>query len=263
MKFVPVSKNVRLLPFLIFLAVGSEPAIAQSPELTTDRPDQTESATVVARGLLQVETGYLFARDGEMNGYEVPGTLLRIGLGSRTELRIGHTGVVGKEGSLGLGDSHLGAKVNLIERADGWRPEMALLGGLSLPTGGDKYSSNGIDPSFLVAFAHELSPKLSLGYNVGAKWESSAGNPERDQLTLYSVALGLGLTDRLSSFFEFFGNEKQTGNTVTSEGFIAVDSGLTFLLTDIVQLDIYIGRGLVGQTEDVFVGMGLSFRLPR
>ena len=48
-----------------------------------------------------------------------------------------------------------------------------------------------------------------------------------------------------------------------SEGFIAVDSGLTFLLTDIVQLDIYIGRGLVGQTEDMFVGIGISFRLPR
>ncbi len=263
MRSVPVSKNVRLLPFLIFLAVGSERAIAQSPVLTTDRPDQTESATVVARGLLQVETGYLLARDGEVNGYEVPGTLLRIGLGSRTELRIGHAGVVGKEGRLGLGDSHLGTKVNLIERADGWRPEMALLVGLSLPTGGDQYSSNGIDPSFLVAFAHELSPKLSLGYNVGAKWESSAGNPVREKLALYSAALGLGLTDRLSAFFEFFGNEKQTGSMVTSEGFIAVDSGLTFLLTDIVQLDLYIGRGLAGQTEDVFVGMGLSFRLPR
>ena len=42
-----------------------------------------------------------------------------------------------------------------------------------------------------------------------------------------------------------------------------MDSGLTFLLTDIVQLDLYIGRGLAGQTEDVFFGTGLSFRLPR
>mgnify|MGYP001045461233 FL=1 len=263
MRSVPVSKLARPLLLLIVLIVGSEPAIAQSPVLTTDRPDKTESATVVSRGLLQVETGYLFARDGEMNGYEVPGTLLRIGLGSRAELRIGHAGVVWKEGSQGLGDSQLGAKVNLIERADGWRPEMAMLGGLSLPTGGDKYSSNGIDPSFLIAFAHELSPRLSLGYNVGARWESSAGNPERDVFTVYSMALGLGLADRLGAFFELFGDKRQRGNTATSEGFIAMDGGLTFLLTDIVQLDLYIGRGLVGQTEDVFVGTGLSFRLPR
>ena len=41
---------------------------------------------------MQVETGYLFARDGDVDGYEVPGTLFRIGLSGWTELRIGHGG---------------------------------------------------------------------------------------------------------------------------------------------------------------------------
>ena len=103
-----------------------------------------------------------------------PSTLFRIGLGGRTELRIGHAGIVGGKGSHGAGDSELGAKVNLIAHADGWRPELAILGGLSLPTGDDGLSSDGVDPSFLVSFAHELSPRMSLGYNVGAAWESSA-----------------------------------------------------------------------------------------
>ena len=40
-----------------------------------------------------------------------------------------------------------------------------------------------------------------------------------------------------------------------------MDSGLTFLLTDIVQLDLYIGRGLVGQTEDVICRHGSQFPL--
>ena len=39
-------------------------ASAQSPDLVTDRPDQTESAAVVPHGLVQVETGYRFVRDG-------------------------------------------------------------------------------------------------------------------------------------------------------------------------------------------------------
>ena len=157
----------------LMVQVGTGVASAQSPDLVTDRPDQTESATVVPRGLMQVETGYLFARDGDVDGYEVPGTLFRIGLSGWTELRIGHAGMVGGEGSHGAGDSELGAKVNLIGRADGWRPELAILGGLSLPTGDDGFSSDSVDPSFLVLFAHELSPRLSLGYNVGAAWESS------------------------------------------------------------------------------------------
>ena len=233
---------------------------ARSRRTVTDRPDQTESAAVVPRGLLQVETGYLFARDGDVDGYAVPGTLFRIGLGGRLELRIGHVGIVGGAGRYGAGDSELGAKINLIARADGWRPELALLGGLSLPTGDHGFSSDGVDPSFLVAFAHELRPRLSLGYNVGAAWESSADRLNRDAFLMYSLVLGVRLTDRLGTFLELFGDRQTTGTSATSA---SVDGGLTWLVTDIVQVDVSVGRGLWGPADDVFVGTGLSFRLPR
>ena len=226
--------------------------------MVTDRPDQTESATVVPRGLLQVETGYLFARDGDVDGYAVPGTLFRIGLGGRLELRIGHAGIVGGAGRHGAGDSELGAKINLIGRADGWRPELAILGGLSLPTGDHGFSSDAVDPLLLVAFAHDLLPRLSLGYNVGAAWESSADQSDRDAFLVYSLVFGVRLTDRLGAFLELFGDRQTTGTTSES-----VDGGLTFLLTDIVQVDVSVGSGLWGPTDDVFVGAGLSFRLPR
>ena len=190
----------------------------------------------------------------------VPGTLFRIGLGGRLELRIGHVGIVGGAGRHGAGDSELGAKINLIARADGWRPELALLGGLSLPTGDHGFSSDGVDPSFLVAFAHELRPRLSLGYNVGAAWESSADRLNRDAFLVYSLVLGVRLTDRLGTFLELFGDRQTTGTSATSA---SVDGGLTWLVTDIVQVDVSVGRGLWGPADDVFVGTGLSFRLPR
>ena len=235
-------------------------ASAQAPELVTDRPDQTESATVVPRGLLQVETGYLFTRDGGADGHAAPGTLLRIGFGGRTELRLGHAGIAGGGGRRGAGDSELGAKVNLISRADGWRPELALLGGLSLPTGDHGFSSDGADPSFRVAFAQELPSRLSLGYNAGAAWESSADRPDRDAFIVYTLVLGVSLTDRLGTFLEVFGERRVTGAVVTRT---SVDGGLTFLLTDVFQLDLAVGRGLVGPADDLFVGTGLSLRLPR
>ena len=251
---------MRALLLLLIAPVGTGVARGQSPDLVTDRPDQTESATVVPWGLLQVETGYLFARDGDVDGYAVPGTLFRLGLGGRLELRIGHVGLVGGAGRHGAGDSELGAKINLIARADGWRPELALLSGLSLPTGDHGFSSNGVDPSFRVAFAHELLPRLSLGYNVGAAWKSSADRPNRDAFLVYSVVLGVRLTDHLSTFIELFGDRQTTGTIATSA---SVDGGLTWLVTDIVQVDVSVGRGLWGPTDDVFVGTGLSFRLPR
>ena len=235
-------------------------ARAQAPALVTDRPDQTESATVVPRGLLQVETGYRFARDDGVDGHAAPGTLLRIGLGGRTELRLGHAGIVGGEGRHGAGDGELGAKVNLIPRADGGRTELALLGGLSLPTGDRRFSSGGADPSFLVAFAHELGPRLSLGYNAGAASESAPDQPHRDTFVVYSMALGIGLTDRLGMFIELFGDRQVTGAGATRA---SVDSGLTLLLNDVLQLDASVGRRLRGPADDLFVGTGLSFRLPR
>ncbi len=250
----------RTLPAVLGFVVALGSASAQTPDLVTDRPDQTESATVVPRGLVQVETGYLFARDDGIDAFEAPGTLLRIGLGARTELRVGHAGVIGSDGRHGAGDSEIGAKVNLIETAEGWKPELAILGGLSLPTGDEAFSSDGVDPSFLVAFAHELSPRLSLGYNVGAAWESSPDQPDREASLLYSLALGMGVTDRLGAFLELFGDRRTSGDTATG---ISIDGGMTFLLTDVMQIDLFVGRGLHGPTADTFVGAGLSFRLPR
>ena len=241
-------------------AVGAR-AQTQAPELATDRPDQTESAVAVPQGLVQVETGYLFARalDG-VETHAAPGTLVRIGLGGRTELRLGHAGIMASGGRRGAGDSEIGAKINLIPAADGWRPQLAVLGGLSLPTGDDRYSSGGADPSFLFAFAHNLTPKLSLGYNAGAAWESSPGQPNRDAFVVYSLVLGVGLTDRLGTFLEVFGDRQVAGAAVTRA---SIDGGLTFLLDDLVQWDVSVGRRLRGPADALFVGTGLSLRVPR
>ena len=117
---------MRALLLVLIMPVGTGVARAQSPEMVTDRPDQTESATVVPWGLLQVETGYLFARDGDVDGYAVPGTLFRLGLGGRLELRIGHVGIVGGAGRHGAGDSEL------VPRSISSRARMA--GGPSSPS---------------------------------------------------------------------------------------------------------------------------------
>lgn len=256
-----VAARTLLLAGAVSAGTTDASAQAQAPELVTDRPDQTESAVAVSRGSVQVETGYLFARalDG-VDSHTAPGTLVRIGLGGRTELRLGHAGIMGSGGHRGAGDSEIGAKVNLIPAAEGWRPQLAVLGGLSLPTGADAYSSGGADPSFLFAFAHDLTPKLSLGYNAGAAWESSPGQPNRDAFVVYSLVLGVGLTDRLGTFLEIFGDRQVTGAASTSA---SVDGGFTLLLDDLVQWDVSVGRRLHGPADDLFVGTGLSLRVPR
>ena len=47
---------------------------------------------------------------------------------------------------------------------------------------------------------------------------------------VYSLALGVRLTDRLGTFLELFGDRQVTGPLATSA---SMDGGLTLLLTDI------------------------------
>ena len=256
-RVVGVCRLVRALLLSLTVHLGSGVASAQPPELATDRPGQSNSPTVVLGGMVQVEAGYLFSRAGDVDRQEMPITLVRVGLGGRTELRVGHAGISWLEGKNGRGDSELGVKVNLIERQDAWLPELAIMGGMSLPTGGDGFSNNGIDPSLLVSFAYELSSRLSLGSNIGVAWESSPEASTRDAEIVYTLALSGELTDRVGGFLELFGDRHITGDSAS------VDGGLTFLLKDLVQLDVYAGRGLRGLADDMFLGMGLSFRVPR
>ena len=77
---------------------------------------------------------------------------------------------------------------------------------------------------------------------------------------IYSLVLGVGLTERFSGFLELFGNRSTMG---VNDPDVSVDGGFTFLLTSVIQLDAYAGRGLWGRADDLFIDSGLSLRLHR
>lgn len=268
------------LALVTSLAVAPAPLRPQDTppeELVTDRPDQTESAVVVAPGQVQLETGVLLTRDdaegASIEAVEGPGTLVRIGLGHRTELRLGWDGYIRQELDLpgprretiteeGPGDAELGAKMRLRDET-GHLPEAALLVGTSLPVGDETYTSDRLDPSILLSLAHTLTDSLSLGYNAGVEWSSEpteAGVHETHSRFLYTAALGIGLTDRAGAFLELFGAEPIDAPGGSE---LSLDGGLTYLLRPNLQLDLAAGAGLTDQAPDGFVGVGVSIRWPR
>lgn len=264
----------------LIAALAAGPLTAQDTppgELVTDRPDRTESAAVVAPGYVQVETGVLLTRDegggAEVEGVEGPGTLVRIGLGGRTELRLGWGGWVREEvdgagprgGTItvdGAADAEVGAKVRLRNEA-GRLPEAALLVGVSVPVGDEELTSDRYDPSILLSLAHTLSERLALGYNAGVAWSSAPGETgatETSSHLVYSAALGLGLGERLGAFAELFGEEPIDAPGSSA---VSLDGGFTYLLRPNLQLDLFAGAGLTDDAPDWFAGAGVSFRLPR
>ena len=243
--------------FVLTLAT-SIPLFAQTvPNMVTDRPDQTESAVVVPLRSLQIETGYTHTDTGHFTTDELPGTLLRYGIHDRVELRFAVTGWVldDASGENGFGDSEVGSKVRLLD-ASGVIPEVALLAAVTIPTGEEGFTSDEVDPRIRLAFAHTLSDRFSLGYNVAAEWNTIAGESE---LTVpYTCGLGIGLDDRFGTYVEFFGEFPEEGDS--SHLF---NTGLTYSVLSNLQADIEGGFGLNDEAPDWIAGAGLSIRIPR
>lgn len=282
-------RNLRLgVGGLALLLLGAPTAGAAdgTPELVTDRPDRTESATTVPRGFAQLEAGALFSSetgpDGALEVLEGPGTLVRVGLTRSLELRVGWNGYVaedfepraargtgtggGSSSHDGFGDGALGVKLRLWDEGER-RPQAALLAGVSVPVGETGRSSERYDPSLLLALARTLTDRLSLGVNLGVVQETEeVADGEREGLSdaVYSAALGVGLTETVGAFFEVFGAEPlETGPAGARGSAASFDAGLTWLLRPNLQLDLSGGGGLTDEAADWFVGAGVSWRWPR
>jgi hypothetical protein len=265
--------------FTVAAAVGQEPG-----PIVTDRPDQTESAESVPSGSFQFELGWTYALDREdgieVRTHSVPAALLRVGLGSGLEARLGFAGWISQEqngsdplldrsfdeSAVGTGDADLGFKWQIAElESAGTR--VALLGSVSLPIGDQGLGSERADPAFRLAISNELSDRVSLGYNAGVQWETIDGSPDAAVRTLdtqadllYTVAIGFGLTDRLGAFVEGFG---LLGLIEDRPDRHNLDGGFTLLLSDTIQLDASAGLGLNAAADDWFVSAGVSSRFPR
>lgn len=224
--------------------------------MVTDRPDFTESEVAVAPGRVQLEAGYTFTRADGGNVQEIGEPLLRIGAAPRLELRVGFptwTDVdVDGESADGLSNTSLGAK---LELSDPRRPtRIALLAGTSVPTGDDDVTAASWEPEAILAIGWSVPEPWSLGANAGWSWIDD-GDDRRHRGSA-SLALGRGLTERLAGFLETFGFV--TGDGDGESAFL--DGGLTLLLSPDLQLDGRVGARVAGESDDWFVGVGLSRR---
>lgn len=244
-----VGSKVLFVTICFFLALAPLRAGAQE-ELVTDRPDQTESAVTVAPGSVQLESGVLFTQDKKgretLEVTEALGTLVRIGLRDRLELRVGFDGLISTGGASGLGDASLGAKILLAEETED-RPQMAVLVETSVPVGDDRFTSDDYVPSARLAVSKSFGEAVGLGVNIGAEF------PENDEILFYTLAAGVGVDDVNGLFVEIFGD---------SESSHSFDAGWTHLARPNLQFDVSAGVGITDEAPDWFVGVGVSVRLP-
>ncbi len=145
----------------------------------------------------------------------------------------------------------LGVKIKLAEEK-GIIPQAAFIGHINLKTGAEVFTPTYTAVDFRFTFAHTLSDKFALSYNLGAEWDGETP----DATFLYTLSLGYLITSKAGVFVEgysFFPENSKADNRV--------DAGFTYKFTPVVQWDISGGIGVSENAPDYFLSTGISFRL--
>jgi hypothetical protein len=246
----PMKRLLFILIYLIALCPG-----LLSQEIVTDRPDQTESSVTVPAQNLQFEVGVGRISDDIEKQYVFPTTLTRYGLTKGIELRLAEHlfGTKNKQTSdmnLGLSDLELGTKIQIFRR-DNVTTEIAFISHITVPTGSDALTKNKVGTINKIAISHGLSNRLDIGYNMGYSYFGEG----KGDLT-YSLAIGIGFTEKFGSYVETFGGLEEFSGWISN-----FDTGLTYLVKQNLQIDFSFGLGINQKMN--YISCGLSWNISR
>jgi len=242
------------------------PAWADEPEeFATDRPDFVDSPDPVGIGRVQVETalnyGYDRLDDGSQRSWATP-VLLRVGVAHDLELRLGtdgwqHVVTGGSEPThaSGTGDLSLSTKWRL-RRGDESGPGVALIGQLDVPAGQRELHGSGLRPSLRLTSELDLGNDWSVGVMPGVIYNKDDSG--RFVAGFIGAGLGRDFAGTLHAFGEIAAEQlapqRHGGNQVT------FDTGMTWQVRPMAQLDFAVMRGLNHDTADWQGTVGFSYR---
>lgn len=255
-KIIPLFENLIMKIRSLYLAILLLAFIPTFSQIITDRPDQTESAVAIPFGSFQIETGILYSSsfsDPKVKNYLLPTTLLRYSVVKGLELRFVAQYQIVKAGSFtsnGFSDLEIGAKVELLNNDDK-NIRIAFLTHLIVPSGSEDFRVDNLGIMNIFAFSHDINENVGIGYNIGYSYFGE-GNGD---LT-YALVVGFGLNDKLSAFVEPYGEWAGF-----KEFYLNMDAGLTYLLSDNMQLDASFGLGITEQMH--FFSFGFSWNIPK
>ena len=238
--------------------------------LETDRHDFTQSTVTVGRGVAQIETGYSYFykdQDDEVeNAHATPEMLIRLGLTDDIEFRIRYNYIwkySEPANESGAEDLRFGLKLRATEQSN-WIPESAVELLFTVPTG--RFTTEQVETGFDFIYGWRLNEKTEL-YGSSGLFSGGLGDfgvlpadPVNDRFSVFthSIALGYELTENSAIYNEFFGLfTKGHGENPNP---IFYNIGIDYYLSDNAILDFRIGKGLNGDADDLFAGVGGAIR---
>ncbi len=228
-------------------------AQAEEP-LSTDRPDFVESSDVMDAGRWQVETGLQTERTREA-GVELRTTttplLLRLGVGHALELRLETDGAIrarstdtatgATQSEHGYADLSLGVKWRMRDGDEAQAtPAIAWLAHVDVDSGSRAFRGQGLRPSLRVVAEWELPQDVSVGVMPGLLYDKD-DDGHRSTSGLLAVTVAKALAPGWHGFVEL--GAEDLGARPRRDPVQFFDMGLTWLLTESLQLDASVTRG--------------------
>jgi len=244
-------------------------------EMSTDRPDKTESPYTVDAGRFQVEVdlvAYTHDRDRSgggdtrTEGWAVAPVNFKMGLWHNVDLqtvletyqtvrtadRIART----KTRQSGFGDITSRVKVNLWGN-DGGRTALALMPFVKFPTNQDDLGNDSLETGVIIPLAVELPAGFGLGLMTEFDVNRDETGQGRHLEFVNSITVSRDLWGDLGGYVEFWSLVSAEEGS-DWEG--SVDIGFTYGLTEDIQLDAGVNVGVTRSAEDVNPFLGVSFR---
>lgn len=275
-----------LLAVVSGTARGIEPPVSKSayhlfhpvPEglmrdMSTDRPDKTESPFTLDAGHFQIEmdlASYAYDRAGgggtRTDAWAVAPINIKAGLFNDLDVQLvietwNHvrtkdlaTGNASTRS--GFGDITLRLKKNLLGN-DGGRTALAVMPFVKFPTNQDGLGNDSIEGGVIVPLAVDLGGGWGIGGMTEVdilRDESGRGNHVS---FINTVVVGCDFTEKLGAYVEFF-SEVSTESGSPWVG--TVDIGFTWGVTKNIQLDAGINVGVTKSADDLNPFLGLSWR---
>ncbi len=247
-----LSKRLHLLLLSFFPVVAF--AQAQAP-IAPDRPDAAEGAAVVGRGVFQIEAGLATERErGGERSRSTP-TMFRLGVSEEVELRLETEGWTSAGKQRGMGDSALSAKWNFLDE-DKSGVSMAVIGGVTFPSGAKAFRGEGSRPFLLLATEWELGKEWSLSVMPGLVRDRDDG--KSFSTGVLAISLDHGWTEQVHSFVEL--SSPRLASAEHGGNQLSINVGATYLVSKDWQVDAAVFHGLNQRTAQNFFTVGFSTR---
>ena len=232
-------------------------------DLSTDRPDQTESPYTVEPGRYQAEFQLISAARGPGGGgtaWQFAGLNLKRGLSRSIDLQLVTSGLEsvpsGSDRESGTGDLVMRLKWN-ARGNDAEGLAWGLMPFVSFPTGSEGFTAGGFEGGLIVPVGFALSSEVGMGLMAQGDVVRDGDGEGTHLGTFFTATVSRAIAGSLGGFVELAARfrPEDEGETETM-----LDLGTTYGVGEDIQWDAGVQLGLSEAAEDYRAFVGFTIR---